>query len=160
MEKLYLEDLEVDTVRDLGSRTLGEAEIIAFAREFDPQPFHVDPEAAKASSFGGLIASGWHTASVAMRLAVDGFISQTVSLGSPGVESLRWLKPVRPGDTVFARMRILEVRRSRSKPDRGTMRCTYELLNQAHELVLAMTATGIFGRRPRPEPVRTKPRRL
>ena len=148
--KLYFDDLRVGLLGEYGSYTVSREEIIAFARAYDPQPFHVDDEAAKRSIYGGLIASGWHTASLAMRLVVDGFLRDAASLGSPGVDQLRWLKPVRPGDTLSVRVEILEVTPSRSKPDRGSIRVTYETLNQHREVVLALTCAMMFARRPAP----------
>ena len=106
-------------VLDLGSRQVTAAEIVAFARDFDPQPFHLDPAAAEASIFGGIVASGWHTCALTMRLLVDGFLSHTHSMGSPGVEQIRWLHPVRPDDTLTARIRVLEKQPSQSRPERG-----------------------------------------
>ncbi len=134
----YFEDATVGDVLELGSRTVSEAEILAFARDFDPQPFHIDPQAAAQSIFGGIIASGWHTCALTMRLMVDG----------PGVEHIRWLRPVRPGDTLSARLVVLEVRPSQSKPDRGAVRMRTEVTNQAGELVMTMESTGLVGRRP------------
>lgn len=147
-EKLYFEDFPVGLKRDCGSRTLSEAEIVTFAREFDPQPFHVDRDAAKASMFGGIIASGWHTASVAMRLQVDALLSQSHSLGSPGLDELRWLKPVRPGDTLSLSIEVLEARPSVSKPDRGSVKVRYSMTNQSGEVVMTMVGWGMFKRRP------------
>ena len=138
--------LEPGDVLDLGSRTVTEAEIIAFARDFDPQPFHIDPAAAESSIFGGIIASGWHTCALTMRLLVDGFLSHAASMGSPGVEQIRWLKPVRPGDTLTARIRVLEKRPSQSKPDRGSIRSLTEVTNQAGELVMTMESFILMGR--------------
>ncbi len=115
----YFEDYVVGTVHEFGSVTVEEAEVIAFAQRFDPQPFHIDAMAAKQSVFGGLIASGWHTAAMMMGMIVEHYLAQSASLGSPGIDELRWLKPVRPGDTLTARVTVLETRRSRSKPDRG-----------------------------------------
>ncbi|MCB0054760.1 MAG: MaoC family dehydratase [Caldilinea sp.] len=131
---------------DLGSRQVTEAEIIAFARDFDPQPFHIDPEAADASIFGGIIASGWHTCALTMRLLVDGFLSHADSMGSPGVEQIRWLRPVRPGDTLTARIRVLEKRPSQSKPDRGSIKSLTEVTNQAGDLVMTMESFVLMGR--------------
>ena len=146
----YFEDFRVGEVLTLGSRTVSEAEIMDFARQFDPQPFHTDPERAKASVFGGLIASGWHTASLYMRLLCDGFIAKIAeSLGSPGVDKVEWLKPVRPGDTLTGRVTILELTPSRSRPDRGTIRTLGEMLNQKGEVVMTIRGVGFFGRRPR-----------
>ncbi|MBI2962411.1 MAG: MaoC family dehydratase, partial [Deltaproteobacteria bacterium] len=119
MGKTYLEDFRVGEIIELGSRAVGRDEIIEFGRRYDPQPFHVDEQAARESIYGGLIASGWHTASMFMRLMVDGMIAGSRSMGSPGVDEIRWLKPVRPGDTLRGRVVILEVVPSRSKPDRG-----------------------------------------
>ena len=144
----YLEDFRVGEVIDLGSATVSEEEILAFARQFDPQPFHVDPEAAKGSIYGGLIASGWHTCGIYMRLLADNFLRDTISMGSPGIDTLRWSSPVRPGDTLRARLTILDVTPSRSRPDRGTMRSRGEVLNARDEVVLILEAIGIFGRRP------------
>src|SRR5688572_26682859 len=126
----YFEDFTPGQTIELGRRSITRDEIIAFAREFDPQPFHLDEEAAKTTIYGGLIASGWHTAAISMRLLYDGLVKDTVSLGSPGVDELRWVKPVRPGDTLSARLTVLECVPSRSKPDRGIVRSTIEMLNQ------------------------------
>ncbi len=133
---------------DLGSRHVTEAEIIAFARDFDPQPFHIDPEAAETSIFGGIIASGWHTCALTMRLLVDGFLSHATSMGSPGVEQIRWLRPVRPGDTLHARIRVLEIRPSQSKPDRGSVKTLIEVKNQAGDLVMTMESFILMARTP------------
>jgi acyl dehydratase len=145
----YFEDFRPGAVVELGSRTLDEAAIVAFAREYDPQPFHTDPEAARSSVFGGLIASGWQTVGVYMRLLVDGCVNGTASLGSPGVDEVRWLVPVRPGDTLSARFTVLEARPSRSRPDRGTVVSLGEVTNQRGEVVMTVRGMGIFGRRPR-----------
>jgi acyl dehydratase len=145
---LFFEDLAPGQVVELGSRTVTEAEILEFAREFDPQPFHVDPEAAKGSVFGGLIASGWHTGSMWMRLYVDSLLDGAAAMGSPGIEELRWLAPVRPGDTLSGRLTVLEATPSASRPDRGTVRLRGEMVNQDGVTVMAMTSRGHFGRRP------------
>lgn len=144
----YLEDFRPGDVIELGEFSLAKDEIIAFAKRFDPQPFHVDEEAAKATHFGGLIASGWHTVSALMRLMVDGYIKTTVSFGSPGIDEIRWLRPVRPGDVLRGRGVVLDVVPSRSKPDRGHTRIRYEVENQSGETVMTMVGLGIFGRRP------------
>ena len=133
-------------VLDLGSCQVTEAEIVAFASDFDPQPFHIDPAAAERSIFGGIIASGWHTCALTMRLLVDAFLSQAASMGSPGVEQIRWLRPVRPGDTLTARIRVLEKRPSQSKPDRGSIKSLTEVTNQADELVMTMESIVLMGR--------------
>jgi acyl dehydratase len=142
------DDFEAGQVHELGTHTVTEEEILAFAREFDPQPFHVDPEAAKDSVFGGLIASGWHTGAMWMRLYVDAMLGSTAAQGSPGIEELRWLAPVRPGDTLAGRLTVLETTPSERRPDRGTVRIRGELVNQDGVTVLSMVSRGHFGRRP------------
>ena len=145
----YFEDFRVGEVLPLGSRTVSEAEIIAFARDFDPQPFHTDPVRARDSVFGGLVASGWHTASLFMRLLVDGFVSIVAnSMGSPGVDKIEWLKPVRPGDTLTGRVTIAEMAASKTRADRGTIKILGELENQQGEVVMTIRSVGFFGRRP------------
>lgn len=144
----YLEDFAVGQVTAFPPRQVSEEEIIAFAREYDPQPFHLDKEAARQSLFGGLCASGWHTIGIMMRLMVDHMIGQYASMGSPGVDRLRWLKPVFPGDTLHLRGEVLAVTPSRSKPDRGVVTTRYEMRNQAGETVLSMTGKGMYRRRP------------
>ena len=146
----YWEDFKPGQVIELGRRTIDKDSILAFAREFDPQPFHTDEEAARHTIFGGLIASGWHTGSLSMRLFYDGLIKDVVSLGSPGFDELRWVKPVRPGDTLSARFTVLECVASRSKPDRGVIRALLETRNQHGEVVMTITAVNLFGRRPAP----------
>lgn len=145
---LYFEDIVVGDRRELGSHRFTRDEIVAFARTFDPQPFHVDEEAAARSHFRGLVASGWHTASVAMRLFVDGMAGRIATMGSPGVDELRWLGPVRPDDTVTLRVEIVGATASTSRSDRGSVRVRYELVNQRGELVLTMVGIGIIARRP------------
>ena len=145
--KYYFEDMAVGATVDLGKRSVSEEEILRFAREFDPQPFHIDPEAARNSIFGGIIASGWHTCSITMRLLVDGLLSHSSSLGSPGMEQIRWVKPVRPGDTLHAMLTVQEVRMSQSKPGRGTARLHIDVTNQAGELVMWMESFGMFATR-------------
>ena len=144
----YLEDFVVGETVELGSHEFTSESIIAFARDWDPQPMHTDPERAAESMFGGLIASGWHTAGVYMRLLVDNLLAGTASLGSPGLDALRWLKPVRPGDVLRARITFLEVTPSRSKPDRGILRSRGEMVNQDDELVMTIEAVNFFSRRP------------
>jgi acyl dehydratase len=144
----YFEDFTPGQVIELGARPITRDEIVAFARQFDPQPFHTDDEAAKATIFGGLIASGWHTAAITMRLLYDGLVHDTASLGSPGVDELRWVKPVRPGDTLSARLTVLECVPSRSKPDRGLVRSLLELCNQHGDVVVTSKGMSLFGRRP------------
>lgn len=144
----YFEDYTPGDVYEFGTITVTETEIIEFARQFDPQYFHVHPEKAVESRFGGIIASGWHTAGLTMRLYVDHFLSHVASLASPGVDDVRWPNPVRPGDTLKVRVTILEARLSRSKTDRGVVRAKIEAINQKDELVLSMVGISIIGRRP------------
>ena len=146
----YWEDFTPGDVIELGSRQITRDAILAFAREFDPQPFHTDEEAARHTGFGGLIASGWHTGSLSMRLFYDGLIKDVISFGSPGFDELRWVKPVRPGDTLSARLTVLECIASRSKPDRGVIRALLETRNQHGEVVMSIKAVNLFGRRPAP----------
>jgi acyl dehydratase len=138
----YFEDYVPGLTIDCGSYTLSEAEIIAFARDFDPQPFHVDPEAARHGPFGGLIASGWHTASMSMRQVVRYYLSPESSLGSPGMEELRWPRPARPGEPLHAQITVLEARRSASRPDRGIVRGRMEVSDSAGNLVMTWTAAN------------------
>jgi acyl dehydratase len=149
-DQRLFEDYIAGSVYEFGSITVTESEIIEFAKRFDPQFFHVDPVKAVGSHFGGLIASGWHTIGLAMRLLVDHFLPHVASLGSPGVDEIRWPNPVRAGDTLRIRVTILEARPSRSKPDRGIVRTRTEALNQRDELVLTMIAVSLLGRRHEP----------
>jgi acyl dehydratase len=144
---VFLEDFVVGEVIELGIRSVSREEIVEFARRYDPQPFHVDETAAKASIFGGLIASGWHTASMFMRLFVDRVLGVGASLGSPGIDEIRWPKPVRPDDTLTARVVVLEVVPPRSKADRGHIRVRYEVFNQSGETVMTMVGVSIYRRR-------------
>ncbi len=144
---LFFEDFEVGNAREAGSRAVTREEILEFARKFDPQPFHVDEEAAKRSQFGGLIASGWHTAALCHGILVEAFLGEdSGSMGSPGVDELRWLKPVRPGDTLTVRIEVLEVKPSRSKPG-GLVKLRYVMWNQNGDDVMTMIANGFFRRR-------------
>ena len=145
----YFEDFAEGQVYELGETTVPEAEILEFARKFDPQPFHIDSEAARRSMFGGLIASGWHTGSLFMGLMVRGLLHDTSSLGSAGIDELRWLKPVRPGDRLRARLTVTSVRPSSSRPDRGTVFTLGEMFNQQGERVFFVRSSGMFARRPR-----------
>jgi acyl dehydratase len=145
---LYFEDFPPGDVRESPARTVTREEMVAFAREFDPQPFHTDEEAASTTIYGGLIASGWHTVAILMRLMWDAFLADAASLGSPGVDEVRWLKPVRPGDTLRARFTVVEAVPSRSKPDRGVVRSFSEVFNQHGEVVMSLRGLGLFARRP------------
>ena len=144
----YFEDYALGTTYDCGSVGIDQASIIAFAKEFDPQPFHVDPAAAAAGPFGGLIASGWHTASLYMGMFVRNVLLDSASLGSPGVEELRWLVPVRPGDVLTGRSRVVDAWPSDRDPGRGTIIGEHELVNQRGEIVMRMRARGFIARRP------------
>jgi acyl dehydratase len=148
-DRRFLEGYSPGHVYEFGAITVSEAEILDFAARYDPQYFHLDPVKAAASEFGGVIASGFHTASLAMRLYVDHYLSHVASLASPGVDDLRWPNPLRPGDSVRIRVTILEARPSRSKADRGIVRGRVEAINQRDELVLSMTVVSIIGRRER-----------
>ena len=151
--RYFWEDLCPGTTRDLGSVCPNVDDMRAFATQFDPQPFHIDEEAAKRSIFGGLCASGWHTCALAMRLMVDNFLRHSSSLGSPGLESLKWLKPVFPGDTLSLKHTILESRAMASRPDVGLVRTSWEMTNQHGDKVLHMEGYGMFRRR---EPARSE----
>ncbi len=140
----YFEDYPAGAVFEFGDIRPTEAEIIEFARQFDPQPFHTDPAAAAKTPFGGLIASGWHTGALMMRVFADHYLSRVASLGSPGIEELRWLKPVRPGDRLSVRISVLEARRSRSKPDRGIVQSLIEVLNQERTPVMSLKAQNFL----------------
>ncbi len=152
MPKLYFEDFKVGEILPLGERHITEEEIIAFAKQFDPQPFHIDPEAAAHSPFGGIIASGWHTCALTMRLMCEAYVLDAASLGSPGMDEIRWLKPVRGGDTLRGERTTLEARPSQSKPDRGVIINECRLYNQNGELVMKMRGMGMFLRRPQGAP--------
>ena len=145
--KYYWEDFAAGEVRDLGTISPTREEIIAFASQFDPQPFHLDDEAAKASVFGGLCASGWHTCSMAMRLMVTNFLQHTSSLGSPGLENVKWLKPVFPGDTLRLQSTVLETKPMGKRPDVGMTRNLWEMSNQHGDMVLRMEGWSMFRRR-------------
>lgn len=147
-EPRWFEDYGPGLVLEFGAAVVDGTEIIEFARRYDPQPFHVDPEAAARSPFGGLIASGWHTGSLMMRMLVEHYLSPASSLGSPGLDEVRWLAPVRPGDTLSVRVTILEARRSQSRPDRGLLRSQIEVLNQRRQVVMSMKALNFILCRP------------
>ena len=145
---LYWEDFPIGDTMEMGSQTFTEAEIIDFARQFDPQPFHVDPAAARNSFFKGLIASGWHTCAIAMRLMVDKYVARSASLGSPGLDNIRWLAPVRAGDVISYRRTTTAARPSESKPGIGLVHSRWEATNQRGEKVMTMEGWGMFRRRP------------
>ena len=145
--KYYWEDFSPGQVREGGSITLSESEIIEFAKKYDPQSFHVDRELAQQSFFGGLIASGWHTAGICMRLLCDLYLLEAAAMGSPGIDELRWVRPVRPGDTLRLKTTVLETRASVSRPEMGTVRSRAEVYNQRDELVMHMSAITMLRRR-------------
>jgi len=144
IDQRHFEDYVPGTVVEYGPIAVSEAEVIDFGRRFDPQPFHVDPAQAARGPFGGLIASGWHTGSLMMRLLVDHYLPRHAGLGSPGLDELRWLNPVRPGDALSVRVTVLEARRSRSKPDRGMVNSQFEVLNQQRNPVMSVKATTLM----------------
>jgi acyl dehydratase len=143
----FFEDYTPGVSVRCGSEKVTEADVLRFAREFDPQTIHTDPEAAVDGPFGGLIASGWHTAALMMRIYATSFLNEAVSLASPGVDELRWTRPVRPGDVLSAQFTVLEARPSRTKPDRGIVRTRAEVFNQDDELVLSLVAMNLLRRR-------------
>jgi acyl dehydratase len=146
--ELYFEDFAAGQEIKTGGVTLTEAEIIDFALRFDPQPFHLDAEASKRTIFGGLIASGFHTMALTFRLYVQTNALATASLGSPGIDEVRWLRPVRPGDTISAVIQVLDTRPSTSKPDRGIVNVKYTTVNQRGEPVMTMVGKQLMRRRP------------
>lgn len=143
----YFEDYVPGSTYEFGSIGVSEAEMLEFASRFDPQPIHVDPVTASRGPFGGLIASGWHTAGLMMRLFADHYLSTVASLGGPGVDELRWRHPVRPGDTFWLRLAVLDARRSRSKPDRGLVRTSAQLVNHEDVVVLELTVLNLLATR-------------
>ena len=148
LKQRWFEDYAPGEIFEFGDYLVTETEIVEFAQRYDPQPFHVDPEAAKASLFGGLVASGWMTVSVVMRMLCDHFISTCSSLGSPGVDQVRWLLPVRPGDRLRVRVTIVSVQGSRSKPDRGVIVARQEALNQDGQIVMSLDGRSMHRCRP------------
>jgi len=145
---LYFEDFAAGQVRDMGSHTFSEPDIVAFARDYDPQRFHVDAAAAVDTPFGGLIASGWHTCCVLMRKMVDSYIGDSRCVGSPGLDSLKWLKPVRPGDTIRFRSTVLEARPSASRPRLGLVRFRWEGVDTSGQSVVSLEGWQLFDRKP------------
>jgi acyl dehydratase len=143
----YFEDYVEGSVHDCGSIAVEANEVVAFAKRFDPQSIHTDPEAAKRGPFGGLIASGWHTCGLMMRLYVEHYLTHVASLASPGLDELRWLEPVRPGDRLSLRVTVLKATPSKSKPDRGAVTSFVEVLNQTGVAVLTFRVVNIIARR-------------
>lgn len=147
-DKLYLEDFKKGDRLKLGSKVVEEAEIVRFGKEYDPQVYHTDPDAAKASAFGGLVASGWQTGAIVMRLFVDAVLGRTAAGGGLGCDDLRWLAPVRPGDTITAFHIVDDVRPSASRPDRGLVTFTWDAYNQHGNKVMTMHGPIIIMKRP------------
>jgi acyl dehydratase len=144
---LYWEDFSAGHSAEYGDYLVTREEIVAFAAEYDPQPFHLDEEAGRASLLGGLAASGWHTCAIGMRMICDAFMTSAAGLGSPGIEEVRWLAPVRPGDRLTLHWSVLETRPTSKRPDRGLVKFRFELVNQAGERVLVQTNVNLFTRR-------------
>jgi len=147
IDKRYFEDFKTGDVAVFGPRHVTREEIVAFAAEFDPQPMHLDEAVAAATLLGGLGGSGWHSCSLLMRMIADGFIVNSSSMGSPGVEEVRWIKPLRPGANLRVRMKVLETRASKSRPDMGLIRLAFEMVDDADTLLTTMTTTLMMGRR-------------
>lgn len=148
MDLLYFEDFPPGEIIEFGDREVSAEEIVEFASDYDPQPFHLDAEAAKDSQVGTLIASGWHTGVMLMRMTCDEYLLRTASEGAPGCEEINWLKPVKPGDRLRARRTILSARVSRSRPEIGIVEFGYEVLNQNREVVMTQKHSGFIRRRP------------
>ena len=142
--RYFFEDFAVGSVREFGAMPVTREAALAFARDFDPQPFHLDDEAAAQSLFGKLAASGWHTCAMAMRMMCDEYVLDSASLGSPGIDNLRWLKPVFPGDTLSMRWTVLAARPMNSRPGVGLVQSRWELFNQQREAVLSMEGWGMY----------------
>ncbi len=145
----YYEDFPPGTLIDCGSRVVSKEEIIRFAREFDPQPFHIDEAAAEKTHFGGVVASGWHSGSLSMRMVVDAVMQDSSCMGSPGIERLRWLKPLRADTLVNVKFRVLEAELSKSRPDRGRLKVVFELYDDKGGLLMDSIAIVLFGCRPK-----------
>jgi acyl dehydratase len=152
-KKYAFEDFTVGRQLEFGAYLVKREDILRFAAEFDPQPFHLDEAAAERSLFKGLSASGWHTCAIVMRITYDGLLADSTSLGSPGLESLKWTRPVRPGDTLRVRFTVLETRTMKSRPHVGLVRAKWQALNQHDEVVLDMEGWGMYGLRDAPAPV-------
>jgi acyl dehydratase len=155
MPRIHWEDFTAGSVESYGPRLVTREEIVAFASEFDPQPMHLDEEAARATLLGGLAASGWHSCAILMRMSCDWFMLDSSSMGSPGIEEVRWLRPLRPGDQVTLRRTVVETRASKSRPDMGIAKFKYELVNQNGEAVTTLTCNIMFGRRMRADDAST-----
>lgn len=148
VEDRWFEDYVPGSVHEFGSVRVEAEEVMEFGRRFVPLYYHTDPERARQSAYGGLIASGWHTAALMMRLYTENYLSRDANLGSPGVDELRWERPVRPGDELWVRVTVLEARRSASRPERGIVRSLVEVLNQNREVVMSLKMVNFVKRRP------------
>jgi acyl dehydratase len=147
VSKLHWEDFSPGRVFQHGPRRVTREEIVGFAAEFDPQPMHLDEAAARATLLSGLSASGWHSCCILMRMCTDSFVLNSASMGAPGVDEVKWLRPIRPGDALTLRATVLEIRASNSRPDMGFVRFMFELLNQAGECAMTLTTSLMMGRR-------------
>ncbi|HMJ41655.1 MAG TPA: MaoC family dehydratase [Pseudolabrys sp.] len=147
MPKLHWEDFELGAVAIYGPRLVTREEIVAFAAEFDPQPMHLDEAAASATLLGGLGASGWHTCCLTMRMIADGFLLNSSSMGSPGIEEVRWLAPLRPGTRIRLRSTVLDVRASKSRPEMGLAKMNFEVLDDSDAIIMTLVTTFMLGRR-------------
>ena len=147
MPMRYFEDFEAGQEYPFGPHTVSRAEIVAFAAEFDPQPFHLDESAAADTMLGGLAASGWHTCALFMRMVALGWLNDSASMGSPGIDTLKWKRPVRPGDVISGRTTVLDTRASNSRPDRGFLRVRHEVVNGRNEMVMLIEHSIMIGRR-------------
>jgi acyl dehydratase len=147
-DERHFEDYPVGSVALYGPIAVVEDEVIEFGKRFDPQDFHTDPVKAAQGPFGGIIASGWHTGSMMMRVLVDRYVSRRAGLGSSGMDELRWTAPVRPGDRLWVRVTVIEAKRSKSKPDRGLLRILIEVLNEASTIVMSVKAMSLVRCRP------------
>ena len=154
MKELYFEDFPAGEILEYGDCLVTAEAIVEFARQFDPQSFHLDDAAARGTQAGGLIASGWHTAALLMRMSCDEFVLRSASQGAPGMEELNWIKPVRPGDRLRARRTTLSARGSRSRPEIGLIEFLFEVLNQRREIVMTQKNVIFMGRRPAEETAR------
>jgi acyl dehydratase len=147
MPKLHWEDFQPGAVAIYGPRLVTREEIVAFAAEFDPQPMHLDEAAASATLLGGLGASGWHGCCLLMRMIADGFLLESSSMGGPGVDEVRWLKPLRPGTRIRIRSTVLDARASNSRPELGLVKFMFEMLDDADATLTTLSTTLMFGRR-------------
>ena len=147
MPKLYFEDFSPGWTAEYGPRRVTREEMIGFAAQFDPQPMHLDEEAARGTMLGGLGASGWHTCCVMMKMVADGVLLDSASMGAPGIDEVRWLKPVRPGDSLTVRGSVLSARASQSKPDRGFVNFLWEVFNERDQKVMTLTCPQMLLRR-------------